>query len=91
MNKKIKKRKIIAAILILFIFFLWLNNTSLFSSHENIGYKFLAHRGLAQVFDETNTDWNNNTVAMIEMPTHDYIENTIPSMQAAFDLGASDV
>ena len=51
----------------------------------------MVHRGLAQVFDETNTDWNSNTAAMIEVPTHDYIENTIPSMQAAFDLGASDV
>ena len=51
----------------------------------------MAHRGLAQIFDETNTDWNSNTAAMIEVPTHDYIENTIPSMQAAFDLGASAV
>lgn len=51
----------------------------------------MVHRGLAQVFDETNTDWNSNTVAMIEVPTHDYIENTIHSMQAAFDLGASAV
>jgi glycerophosphodiester phosphodiesterase len=56
---------------------LWLNNTSLFSKKDNTGYKFLAHRGLAQVFDETNTDWNSNTAAMIEVPTHDYIENTI--------------
>ena len=28
---------------------------------------------------------------MIKVPTHDYIENTIHSMQAAFDLGASAV
>ena len=51
----------------------------------------MVHRGLAQVFDETNTDWNSNTAAMIEVPTHDYIENTIHSMQAAFDLSASAV
>lgn len=55
MNKKVKKRKIITAIFILFIFFVWLNNTSLFISHENIGYKFLAHRGLAQTFDESKS------------------------------------
>lgn len=91
MNKKIKKRKIIAAILILFIFFLWLNNTNLFSSHENIGYKFLAHRGLAQTFDESKADWDSNTAAMIDKPIHNYIENTISSMQAAFDLGAEAV
>ena len=88
MNKRKNKKIFIIAI---FFILLWLNNTSLFSKKDNTGYKFLAHRGLAQVFDQTNTDWNNNTVAMIEMPTHDYIENTIPSMQAAFDLGASDV
>ena len=91
MNKKIKKRKIIAAILILFIFFLWLNNTSLFSSHENIGYKFLAHRGLAQTFDESKADWDSNTAAMIDTPIHNYIENTTTSVQIAFNLGAEAV
>lgn len=28
---------------------------------------------------------------MIDKPIHNYIENTIPSMQAAFDLGAEAV
>ena len=54
-------------------------------------YKFLAHRGLAQVFDESKANWDSNTAEMIETPTHDYIENTIPSMKAAFDLGAEAV
>lgn len=88
MNKRKSKKIFIIAI---FFILLWLNNTSLFSKKDNTGYKFLVHRGLAQVFDETNTDWNSNTAAMIGVPTHDYIENTIHSMQAAFDLGASAV
>ena len=88
MNKRKNKKIFIIAI---FFILLWLNNTSLFSKKDNTEYKFLAHRGLAQVFDESKTDWNSNTAAMINEPTHDYIENTIPSMQAAFDLGASAV
>ena len=76
--------------IIIFIVLVWLNNTSLFSK-RGTEYKFLAHRGLAQVFDESKTDWNSNTAAMIEEPVHDYIENTIPSMRAAFDLGAAAV
>ena len=88
MNKRKNKKIFIIAI---FFILLWLNNTSLFSKKDNTEYKFLAHRGLAQVFDESKTDWNSNTAAMINEPTHDYIENTIPSMQTAFDLGASAV
>ena len=91
MDKKRKKRRIVVAIILLFFIFLWLNNTSLFTPRRETPYKFLAHRGLAQVFDESKANWDSNTAKMIETPTHDYIENTIPSMKAAFDLGATAV
>ena len=91
MDKKRKKRRIIVTIILLFFIFLWLNNTSLFTPRREMPYKFLAHRGLAQVFDESKANWDSNTAEMIETPTHDYIENTIPSMKAALDLGATAV
>jgi len=46
MNKRKNKKIFIIAI---FFILLWLNNTSLFSKKDNTGYKFLLHRGLAQV------------------------------------------
>ncbi len=51
----------------------------------------LAHRGLAQTFDIKTVRWNTNTAKIIHPPEHDYIENTIPSIKAAFDYGADMV
>lgn len=53
--------------------------------------RFLAHRGLAQTFDIKKVIWDTNTAAIIYPPEHGYIENTIPSMKAAFDYGADIV
>ena len=88
---KWEKRKKIYLYCLALLFLIWLNNTSLFSNKEGQEYKILAHRGLAQTFDEAKADWDSNTAAMIDPPTHPYLENTISSMQAAFDLGADAV
>ena len=87
----IKKRWIILGVLAIIIFLIWLNNTNIFYGTKTQNYKFLAHRGLAQTFDESKTDMNSNTATMIDKPTHDYLENTIRSMKAAFDYGADAV
>ena len=70
---------------------MWLNNTNLLYHGQAGTYRLLAHRGLAQTFDESEAGWDSNTAAMIDEPRHGYIENTIPSMRAAFDLGADAV
>lgn len=68
--------------------FVFLNNTSLFASRPPGEPVLLAHRGLAQNFDRTDLK-NATCTAERMLPTnHDYLENTIPSMAAAFDLGA---
>jgi len=69
--------------------FLWLNNTSLFSSDTGEPV-FIAHRGLAQ---EMHPEHENvrTCLSRIRAPAHTYIENTIPSIKAAFDLGATFV
>lgn len=89
MKDKRKKRWAIWGAMLIVVL-IWLNNTNIFYSSEE-GYKFLAHRGLAQTFDVSLADWDTNTAAMIYEPEHPYLENTIPSMQAAFDLGADVV
>lgn len=77
-------------VIILVVFVIWLNNTSIFHSGEQ-DYKLLAHRGLAQTYDGSKINWSTNTAAIIYEPEHEYLENTIVSMQAAFDYGADVV
>lgn len=48
----------------------------------------LAHRGVHQDFPREGLENDTCTAARIYPPTHDFIENTLPSMQAAFDAGA---
>ncbi|HHT65445.1 MAG: glycerophosphodiester phosphodiesterase family protein [Caldicoprobacterales bacterium] len=82
--------KSILVFLVLLAAFIWLNNTNLFDSGEG-NYKFLAHRGLAQTFDVSKVEWDTNTAEIIYEPEHPYLENTIESIQTAFDLGADVV
>lgn len=89
-KRKTKKRWIILGGLMLLITFVWLNNTSLLYS-KNTNYKILAHRGLAQTFDISKVESDTNTAEIIYPPEHPYLENTIPSMKAAFDNGADVV
>jgi glycerophosphoryl diester phosphodiesterase len=69
---------------------IWLNNTSLFSSPSGrIG--LLAHRGVHQTFERGGLNAESCTAAMILPPTHALMENTLPSMEAAFNDGADIV
>ncbi|NLK98684.1 MAG: glycerophosphodiester phosphodiesterase, partial [Epulopiscium sp.] len=88
--RKIKKRYLILIILVSFIMFVWLNNTSLFMDQSG-SYKLLAHRGLAQTFDISQVEWDTNTAEIIYEPEHKYLENTIESMDVAFSYGADVV
>lgn len=51
----------------------------------------VAHRGLAQDFDRTGLDARTCTAERLLPSGHAYLENTLPSMRAAFDLGADAV
>jgi glycerophosphoryl diester phosphodiesterase len=68
---------------------LWANNTSLFETGGTT--KLLAHRGVHQIFPLTDLDRESCTATRIGQPTHQFIENTIASMQAAFAAGAEIV
>jgi glycerophosphoryl diester phosphodiesterase len=87
---KTGKRRTVLLIIISVLLLVWLNNTNVFYSKQR-DYKLLAHRGLAQSYDVSKVDWDTNTAEIIDEPEHPYLENTIPSMQAAFDLGADVV
>jgi len=70
---------------------IWLNNTSLLSSAPGGRPSLLAHRGLAQTFTREGLDGETCTATRIHPPEHGFIENTLPSMQAAFSAGADIV
>lgn len=71
--------------------FVWLNNTSLFVDRSGKNATLVAHAALGQTYDLTKVRWDTNTAAMIYAPEHPYIENTVPSMRAAFASGADVV
>ena len=53
------------------------------------GYpQLLAHRGTMQQFSHQGLADDTCTAARIEPPVHDYLENTLPGLQAADGLGA---
>jgi glycerophosphoryl diester phosphodiesterase len=81
----------IVLILLLFAAFVYLNNTNLWLSRLRGTPALLAHRGIAQQFDTANLTNDTCTAARMLPPTHNYLENTIASMQASFDTRADIV
>lgn len=71
--------------------FMYLNNTSLFTRDHDGQPLLLAHRGLAQTFHMEGITSETCTAERIYEPEHPYLENTILSMEAAFDAGADIV
>jgi len=53
--------------------------------------QLIAHRGVHQTFSRADLDSETCTAERLDPPTHDYLENTLPSMQAAFAAGADIV
>ena len=72
-----------------FLGLVWLNNTSLFSAGDDKPL-LIAHRGLAPEMHPEHEDYRA-CLSRIHASEHSFIENTIPSMEAAFDLGADYV
>ncbi|MBE9070241.1 glycerophosphodiester phosphodiesterase [Leptolyngbya cf. ectocarpi LEGE 11479] len=54
-------------------------------------FMLIAHRGVSQTFPLENLENDTCTAKIIYLPTHRFLENTLPSMQAAFDYGADMV
>jgi len=53
--------------------------------------QLLAHRGLHQTYDPWGVKTMDCTASIIDAPVHDFLENTLPSIQAAIDYGADIV
>jgi len=69
-----------------------LYNASWFDAPHGDGLiKLLAHRGVHQTFSHAGLENDTCTAERINTPTHDFIENTLPAMEAAFAAGADVV
>lgn len=53
--------------------------------------RLIAHRGVHQTYSREGLTSETCTAERIFAPTHEFIENTLPSMRAAFDAGADVV
>ena len=87
--KRYSKRFFI--VLLVLVAFMYVNNSSLFTKARDETPSLLAHRGLAQTFPMEGVTGETCTAERIYEPEHPYLENTIPSMEAAFEAGAEVV
>jgi glycerophosphoryl diester phosphodiesterase len=83
--------KAAAGFSLLLALFVFANNTSRWAASRPGAPKILVHRGMAQQFDLNGATFDTCTAARMLPPEHEYIENTIPSMRAAFAAGADVV
>lgn len=88
--KKIRKSRLAALALVLLVF-AFLNNSSYLAKARSGEPLLLAHRGLAQTFAMEGVGNDTCTAERITTPEHSYLENTIASMEAAFQAGADIV
>ena len=86
-----KKLKYAAAAIVVIAGAIYDNNTSHLATHREGKPVLLAHRGIAQRFDERELKNDTCTAARMLPPAHEYLENTISSMRAGFAAGADIV
>ncbi|MDW3648711.1 MAG: glycerophosphodiester phosphodiesterase family protein [Bacteroidia bacterium] len=92
MNKKSKSRKRkYLWLLLLFPLFIFLNNSNLFVSVPEASPVLLAHRAMGQPYDREGLTNETCTAEKWIAVEHQYLENTIPSIEAAFAAGAQIV
>jgi glycerophosphoryl diester phosphodiesterase len=85
---RLRRGAFIAAAALLLLTFV---NASWLASRPTGGVKLLAHRGVYQLFDHEGLRHDGCSATRIEPPVHDYLENTVRSMQAAPLMGADMV
>ena len=91
MKGRFKRLKFVALALVILTALIFLINTSLLADPIASRPFLVAHRGLGQAFDRDGLTGTTCTASRLLLSEHDYLENTIPSIEAAFDYGADVV
>ncbi len=83
-------RKILLGVFV-FLGAVLLYNASWWAAPPSGTPRLIAHRGVHQDYRRDDLERDTCTAARIYPPTHEFIENTLPSMAAAFAAGADIV
>lgn len=83
--------RLVFGIIAVFIAGIVLFNASFLSGAHDGEIKILSHRGVHQTFYREGLTNETCTAERIHPVTHNYIENTLPSIKRAFELGANMV
>lgn len=78
----------LAAAAVLAVLLLFLANSSAWTDPQPGPPTLLAHRGVAQRFDERGVQNDTCTAQRMLPPRHAFLENTLPSIAASFAAGA---
>jgi glycerophosphoryl diester phosphodiesterase len=81
-------RRLFVGIVLVLVVFVYVTNTSRFSAPRAGSATVLVHRGVKQRYGIAEVGFDTCTAAHMFPPEHEYLENTIASMRAAFDRGA---
>lgn len=81
----------LGAAVVVLIIGVWATNASALAPRPDGGLLLLAHRGVHQDFSREGLTNETCTAARMLAPTHDFLENTLPSIEAAFAYGADMV
>ncbi len=84
-------RNIILGVILLVIAVWAFNSSFLTGPAEDAQTRILSHRGVHQTYSRENLGMQDCTAVRIFEPSHGFLENTIPSMRAAFEAGADIV
>lgn len=86
----ISQRALLLLLCTIAALYLW-NASWLAGAPDHPRLRFIAHRGVHQNFNHAGVTNETCTAVRIEPPVHAFLENTIPSMRAAFEAGADVV
>lgn len=89
--RRLQKKSVATIVLAMFIAFVYFNNTSFLADPLGSGPILVAHRALGQDYSRDGLTGTTCTAAQMLTSGHSYLENTIPSMEAAFAFGADIV
>ena len=80
-----------ALAIVLLIIFIYLNNATWLRAKPEGELRLLAHRGVHQTYSKVSLQRDECTASRIDVPKHQFLENTIDSISEAFSLGADIV
>ena len=84
---KSRRKAVVLSLLLAFVAAVWWGNSDV-ATPPGLRPTLLAHRGIAQRFDQRGLRNDTCTAQRLLPSGHDLLENTLPSIRASFDAGA---